>query len=60
MVTKGTDDREAVPASPQALTALAAYLDRIGLPSAHDPVLRARRGPDRPLSYSAMRRSSSA
>ncbi len=56
VVTKGTDDREAVPASPQALTVLAAYLDRTGLPPAHEPVLRARRGPDRPLSYSAMRR----
>ncbi|MEU6310751.1 site-specific integrase [Streptomyces sp. NPDC047014] len=52
----GTDDREAVPASPQALTVLAAYLDHIGLPPADQPVLRARRGPDRPLTYSAMRR----
>ncbi|WP_053611762.1 tyrosine-type recombinase/integrase [Streptomyces sp. XY533] len=56
VVTKGTDDREAVPVSPQALTVLAAYLDHIGLPSADQPVLRARRGPDRPLTYSAMRR----
>ncbi|MFC8670789.1 tyrosine-type recombinase/integrase [Streptomyces sp. NPDC057199] len=56
VVTKGTDDREAVPVSPQALTVLAAYLDRIGLPTAHEPVFRALRGEDRPLSYSAMRR----
>ncbi|MFI6062453.1 tyrosine-type recombinase/integrase [Streptomyces sp. NPDC051286] len=56
VITKGTDDREAVPASPQALTVLAAYLDHIGLPSADEPVLRTRRGPDRPLTYWAMRR----
>lgn len=56
VVTKGTDDREQVPASPQALTVLAAYLDHIGLPPAGEPILRARRGPDRPLTYWAMRR----
>ncbi|MFD9445280.1 tyrosine-type recombinase/integrase [Streptomyces sp. NPDC060006] len=56
VVTKGTDDREAVPASPQALTILASYLDQIGLPPADEPVLRTRRGPDRPLTYWAMRR----
>ncbi|MFE5843696.1 tyrosine-type recombinase/integrase [Streptomyces niveus] len=56
VVTKGTDDREPVPASPLALTVLAAYLDHIGLPPADEPVLRTRRGPDRPLTYWAMRR----
>lgn len=56
VVTKGTTDREAVPVSPQALTVLAAYLDHIGLPSVHEPILRTRRGPDRPLTYWAMRR----
>ncbi|MER5966692.1 site-specific integrase [Streptomyces sp. NPDC002057] len=56
VVSKGTDEREAVPASPQALTVLAAYLDRIGLPAAHEPVFRTLRGPDRPLTYFAMRR----
>ncbi len=56
VVTKGTDDREQVPASPQALIILAAYLDTIGLPPATEPVLRTRRGPDRPLTYWAMRR----
>ncbi|MFC9911370.1 tyrosine-type recombinase/integrase [Streptomyces sp. NPDC059862] len=56
VITKGTDDREAVPASPLALTVLAAYLDHIGLPPADEPVLRTRRGPDRPLTYWAMRR----
>ncbi|WP_078661713.1 tyrosine-type recombinase/integrase [Streptomyces sp. NRRL B-24484] len=56
VVTKGTDDLEQVPASPQALIVLAAYLDAIGLPPANEPVLRTRRGPDRPLTYGAMRR----
>ncbi|MFF7082217.1 tyrosine-type recombinase/integrase [Streptomyces lavendulae] len=56
VVTKGSEDREPVPASPQALMVLAAYLDQIGLPPAHEPVLRTRRGPDRPLTYWAMRR----
>ncbi|WP_234321865.1 tyrosine-type recombinase/integrase [Streptomyces xanthophaeus] len=56
VVTKGGDDREAVPVSPQALTVLAAYLDHTGLPAADQPVLRTRRGPDRPLTYWAMRR----
>ncbi|MFJ9551109.1 tyrosine-type recombinase/integrase [Streptomyces erythrochromogenes] len=56
VITKGRDDREAVPVSPQALTVLATYLDHIGLPAADQPVLRTRRGPDRPLTYWAMRR----
>ncbi|MEV0993333.1 site-specific integrase [Streptomyces sp. NPDC049949] len=56
VITKGRDDREAVPVSPQALTILATYLDHIGLPAADQPVLRTRRGPDRPLTYWAMRR----
>jgi integrase len=56
VVTKGTEDHEPVPVSPQALVVLAAYLDQIGLPPAHEPVLRTRRGPDKPLSYWAMRR----
>ncbi|MEE1766200.1 tyrosine-type recombinase/integrase [Streptomyces sp. SP18BB07] len=56
VVTKGTDDREPVPVSPQALTVLAAYLDHIGLPQAGEPVFRTRRAPDRPLTYWAMRR----
>lgn len=56
VVTKGTTEREPVPASPQALAVLAAYLDEIGLPPVNEPVLRTRRGPDKPLSYWAMRR----
>ncbi|MFC9592085.1 tyrosine-type recombinase/integrase [Streptomyces sp. NPDC056944] len=56
VVSKGTDEREAVPASPQAMTVLAAYLDRNGLPAAREPVFRTLRGPDRPLTYFAMRR----
>jgi hypothetical protein len=35
---------------------LAAYLDHAGLPQADQPVLRSRRGPERPLTYWAMRR----
>ncbi|MFF8024773.1 tyrosine-type recombinase/integrase [Streptomyces sp. NPDC007896] len=56
VVTKGTDDREPVPVSPQALTVLAVYLDHIGLPPTDEPVFRTRRGDDRPLTYWAMRR----
>lgn len=56
VVTKGTQVREPVPVSPQALVVLATYLDQTGLPPAHEPVLRTRRGPERPLSYWAMRR----
>lgn len=56
VISKGTREREAIPASPQALVVLAAYLDAAGLPPAHSPILRARRGPDRPLTYWAMRR----
>ncbi|MFZ3498534.1 tyrosine-type recombinase/integrase [Streptomyces sp. 5.8] len=56
VISKGTKERDPVPASPQALIVLAAYLDSIGLPAAHEPVLRTRRGPDKPLSYWAMRR----
>ncbi|MFD3472912.1 tyrosine-type recombinase/integrase [Streptomyces sp. NPDC058682] len=56
VVTKGGDEREAVLVSPHALTVLAAYLDHTGLPAADQPVLRTRRGPDRPLTYWAMRR----
>lgn len=56
VVSKGTKLREPIPASPQALVVLAAYLDAMGLPAPHEPVFRTRRGPDRPLTYWAMRR----
>lgn len=56
VISKGTADREAVPASPQAFVRLARYLDDAGIPPADEPVWRTRRGADRPLSYWAMRR----
>ncbi|MET9324738.1 tyrosine-type recombinase/integrase [Streptomyces sp. NPDC003038] len=56
VISKGTRLREPVPVSPQALVVLAAYIDAAGLPAAHEPVFRTRRGPDKPLSYWAMRR----
>lgn len=56
VVSKGTKLREPIPASPQALVVLAAYLDAMGLPAPHEPVFRTRRGPDKPLTYWAMRR----
>ncbi|MEH0586830.1 tyrosine-type recombinase/integrase [Streptomyces sp. B21-106] len=56
VVSKGTKLREPIPASPQALVVLAAYLDAMGMPASHEPVFRTRRGPDKPLTYWAMRR----
>ncbi|MFF8601910.1 tyrosine-type recombinase/integrase [Streptomyces sp. NPDC015232] len=56
VVSKGTKLREPIPASPQALVVLAAYLDAMGMPAPHEPCFRTRRGPDKPLTYWAMRR----
>ncbi|WEH18490.1 site-specific integrase [Streptomyces sp. VNUA24] len=56
VITKGTRAREAVPVSPQGLFRLALYLDEAGTPADGGPLWRARRGPDRPLTYWAMRR----
>jgi integrase len=56
VVSKGTKLREPIPASPQSLVVLAAYLDAMGMPAPHEPVFRTRRGPDKPLTYWAMRR----
>lgn len=56
VVSKGTKLREPIPASPQALVVLAAYIDAMGMPAPHEPVFRTRRGPDKPLTYWAMRR----
>ncbi|MFD7904399.1 tyrosine-type recombinase/integrase [Kitasatospora sp. NPDC059722] len=56
VISKGTRERETVPASPQAFLRLARYLDEVGTPAGGEPVWRTRHGADRPLSYSAMRR----
>jgi integrase len=56
VVSKGSRALQAVPASPQALTYLALYLDEVGVPRVGETVWRARRGEARPLTYSAMRR----
>ncbi|WP_348772202.1 site-specific integrase [Streptomyces sp. RPA4-5] len=56
VITKGTRAREAVPVSPQGLFRLALYLDTAGTPTGGAPVWRTIRGPERPLTYWAMRR----
>ncbi|MFD9456678.1 tyrosine-type recombinase/integrase [Streptomyces sp. NPDC059985] len=56
VISKGTREREMVPASPQAFVRLARYLDEVGTPLPGEPVWRTRRGSSRPLSYWAMRR----
>lgn len=56
VLTKGTDLREPVPASPQGFLLLAAYLDQAGLPAASEPLWRTRHGTEKPLTYWAMRR----
>nr|WP_234375427.1 site-specific integrase [Streptomyces sp. CB01373] len=56
VISKGTRERQAVPASPQAFLRLACRLDEIGTPSADEPLWRTRRGADQPMSYWAMRR----
>jgi integrase len=55
VVSKGTRTREAIPASPEAFTFLARYLDIAGPPPSGTPIWRTLRGPQRPLSYWAMR-----
>ncbi|MFD7183251.1 tyrosine-type recombinase/integrase [Streptomyces sp. NPDC059904] len=56
VISKGSRERQPVPASPQAFVRLARYLDEIGTPPANEPLWRTRGGTDRPLSYWAMRR----
>ncbi|MCX5396867.1 tyrosine-type recombinase/integrase [Streptomyces sp. NBC_00102] len=56
VISKGTRDREVIPASPAAFLRLASYIDETGIAAADEPIWRARRGTDRPLTYSAMRR----
>jgi integrase len=57
VVSKGSRILEAVPASPQAFTHLALYLDEAGPPGPDEPVWRTRNGESRPLTYWAMRRT---
>lgn len=56
VISKGTRTLDAVPASPQAFTHLALYLDEAGVPEPGQPVWRTLRGESRPLTYSAIRR----
>lgn len=56
VVSKGTRRREPVPASPQAFVRLARYLEEVGALTPGESIWRTRRGPDRPLSYWALRR----
>ena len=56
VVSKGTRERQAVPASPDAFRYLGRYLAADGLPAPGQPVWRTRRGKQRPLTYWAMRR----
>ncbi|CAM5343359.1 Tyrosine recombinase XerC [Streptomyces tanashiensis] len=56
VISKGTRARQPVPASPEALAHLAAYLDDAGLPVDGVPIWRTRRGDPRPLTYWATRR----
>jgi integrase len=56
VVSKGTHEREAIPASPQAFVRLALYFDEIGVPAPGESIWRTRRGQDRPLTCWALRR----
>jgi integrase len=55
VISKGSQARQPVPVSPEALAYLA-YLDEAGLPDDDTPIWRTRRGVGRPLSYWAARR----
>jgi integrase len=57
VVSKGTRERQAVPASPDAFRYLGRYLAAEGLPAPGQPVWRTRRGTQKPLTYWAMRRT---
>ena len=57
VVSKGSRLLEPVPASPQAFTHLALYLDEAGRPNADEPVWRTQHGELRPLTYWAMWRT---
>jgi len=56
VISKGTRERQPVPASPDAFRYLGRYLAADGLPAPGRPVWRTRRGQQRPLTYWAMRR----
>jgi hypothetical protein len=56
VISKGTRERQPVPASPDAFRYLGRYLAGDGLPAPGQPVWRTRRGQQRPLTYWAMRR----
>jgi integrase len=56
VVSKGGDELEPVPASPESFLYLTLYLDDYGVPDPDDVVWRTIHGPEKPLSYSAMRR----
>ena len=56
VISKGTRERQPVPASPAAFRYLGRYLAAGGLPAPGQPVWRTRRGQQRPLTYWAMRR----
>lgn len=56
VVSKGGDELEPVPASPESFLYLTLYLDAYGVPGPDDIVWRTVHGPIKPLSYSAMRR----
>jgi site-specific recombinase XerC len=51
VVSKGTRQRQALPASPDAFRYLGRYLAVDGLPAPGEPVWRTRRGQQRPLTY---------
>ena len=55
VVSKGTRDRQAIPASPESFTYLGRYLADAGLPPTGQPIWRTLRGEQRPLTYWAMR-----
>jgi integrase len=56
VISKGTRLREAVPVSFEALRYLLRYLDQSGRRESADPIWLTRRGPRKPLNYSAFRR----
>jgi integrase len=56
VVSKGTREREPVPASQEAFRMLSRYLDARGPADSSLPIWTTRRGPSRPLTYWAMRR----
>lgn len=56
VVSKGTREREPVPASPEAFLLLAAYLEEAGLPKPGEKLWRTQHGQVKALTYSGMRR----